>query len=73
MGMLRSIGKQSGESMESVLKKTEEAMEGRICGKGRSLSLEWNSEGVTDDESGESIEEKVPVIGTGELESWKLV
>jgi len=40
MGMLRSIGKQSGESMESVLKKTEEAMEGRICGKGRSLSLE---------------------------------
>jgi len=40
MGMLGSIGKQSGESMESVLKKKEEAMEGRICGKGRSLSLE---------------------------------
>jgi len=36
MGMPRSIGKQSGESMESVLKKKKKkkkkAMEGRICG-----------------------------------------
>jgi len=26
-----------------------------------------------DDDSGESMEEEVPVIGTGELESWRLV
>ena len=26
-----------------------------------------------DDESGESMEEEVPVIGAGELESWRLV
>jgi len=34
--MLRSVGKQSGESTESVLKKKEEEEEatvGRICGK----------------------------------------
>jgi len=33
--MLRSVGKQSGESTESVLKKKkeEEATVGRICGK----------------------------------------
>jgi len=40
MDMLRSIGKQSGELVESVLKKKKEkkrkkAMERRICGKGR--------------------------------------
>jgi len=33
--MLRSDGKQPGESVESVLKKKREAMEGRICRKGR--------------------------------------
>jgi len=42
MDMLRSIGKQSGELVESVLKKKKEsekkrkkATERRICGKGR--------------------------------------
>jgi len=39
MKMLRSIGKQSEESVESVLKKKKKkkkkATEGRICGKGR--------------------------------------
>jgi len=30
-GMLRSIGKQFGESVESVLKKKKEATAGRIC------------------------------------------
>jgi len=34
-GMLRSIGKQSGESVESVLKKKRKATVGRICRKGR--------------------------------------
>ena len=33
--MLRSIGKQSGESMESVLKKERKVTVGRICRKGR--------------------------------------
>jgi len=33
--MLRSTGKQSGESVESVPKKKREATVGRICRKGR--------------------------------------
>jgi len=33
--MLISIGKQSGESVESVLKKKKKATVGRICRKGR--------------------------------------
>ena len=33
--MLRSIGKQSGESVESVLKKERKAAAGRICRKGK--------------------------------------
>jgi len=33
--MLRSIGKQSGESVESVRKKKRKATVGRICRKGR--------------------------------------
>ena len=35
MDMLRSVGKQSGESMESVRKKKRKATVGRICRKGR--------------------------------------
>jgi len=31
--MLRSVGKKSGESVESVLKKKRKAMVGRICRK----------------------------------------
>ena len=34
-GMLRSIGKHSSESMESVLKKKRKATVGRICRKGK--------------------------------------
>jgi len=52
--MLRSIGKQSGVSVESVMKK-KKATVGRICRKGNVLSLEWKSEEVIDNESGESI------------------
>jgi len=33
--MLRSVGKQSGESVESVAKKKMKAAVGRICRKGR--------------------------------------
>ena len=35
--MLRSFDKQSGESVESVLKKKRKAMMGRICRRGRFL------------------------------------
>jgi len=38
--MLRSIGKQSGKSVESVLKKTKKATVGRIYRKREVLSLE---------------------------------
>jgi len=38
-GILRSIGKQSGESVESVLKKKRKATVGMICRK-KVLSLE---------------------------------
>jgi len=40
--MLRSIGKQSWESVESVLKKKRKATVGRICRK-KVLSLEKKS------------------------------
>jgi len=33
--MLRSIGKQSGESVESILEKKRAAAVGRMCRKGR--------------------------------------
>jgi len=33
--MLRSIGKQCGESVDSVLEKKRKAAVGRICRKGR--------------------------------------
>ena len=60
--MLRSIGKQSRESVESVQEKKRWAMVGKICRKGV-LSLEWKSEGVMDGESGESMElmEEMPL------------
>ena len=35
MNMLKSIGKQSGESVESVLQKKTKATVGKICRKGR--------------------------------------
>ena len=48
--MLRNIGKQSRESMQSVPKKNG----GKDLPKRKVLSLEWKSERVMDDESGES-------------------
>jgi len=40
--MLRSIGKQSGESVESVWKKKRKATVGRICRKGGVMDgREW--------------------------------
>jgi len=54
--MLRSIGrpKQSGESVESVLKKKKKGS--KDLQKRKVLSLKWKSEGVMDDVSGESME-----------------
>jgi len=53
--MLRRIGKQSGESVESVWKN-----KGRLRWEGfaekESLSLEWKREGVMDDESGDRVD-----------------
>ena len=51
-------------------------MVGRICRKGKFLSLEWKSEGVMDDESGELMElvEEVPLKELGdakvEISAW---
>ena len=60
--MLKSIGKQSGESVESVQKKKRKDLQKREV-----LSLEWKNEGVMDDESGELMElmEEVPLKKTG--------
>ena len=44
--MLRSIGRQSGESVESVPKKKSEATVGRICRKGMFQAWDDKSEGV---------------------------
>ena len=72
--MLRSIGKQSGES---VVSPGEEMVGygGKDLQKRKVLSLEWKSEGVMDDESGESMEpmEQVPLIQLGEAELERLV
>jgi len=38
--MLRSVGKQCGESVESVVKKKRKATVGRICRRGRFLRRE---------------------------------
>ena len=70
--MLRNIGKQSGESAESVTKKKRRGYGGKHLQKRKVLSLEWKSEGVMDDESGESMELMVEVpleeLGDAELE-----
>ena len=69
--MLRSVGKQSGESVELVLKKKR--WEGFAEKEG--FKPAWKSEGVMDDESGESMEpmEEVPLIRLGESEMERLV
>ena len=55
--MLRSIGKQSGESVESVLRKNKKATVGiKDLQKRKVFSLERKSERVMDDESMEPME-----------------
>ena len=48
---------------------------GKDLQKRKVLSLEWKSEGVMDDESGEAMEpmEEVPLIQLGEAELERLV
>jgi len=73
--MLRSVGKQSGgiRGVSSVEEK--KGYGGKDLQKRNVLSLEWKSERVMDDESGESIEpmEQVPLVGLGESELDRLV
>jgi len=73
--MLRSIGKQSGESVESVQEKKRLGYGGKDLQKRKVLSLGWKSEGVMDDESGESMElmEEMPLKKLGEAQSERLV
>ena len=49
--------------MESVRKKKKEGYGGKDLQKRKVLSLDWKSEGVMDDESGESMElmEEMPL------------
>ena len=61
--------------MESVHKKKRKATMGRICRKGRFLTCNEKSEGVMDDESGESMEpmEEVLLKGLSESELERVV
>ena len=63
--MVRSISKQSGESVDRGVIPEEEKVGygGKDLQKRKVLSLQWKSEGVMDDESGESMElmEEVPL------------
>ena len=72
--MLRSISKQSGESV-SQSERRKGGDGGKDLQKRKVLSLEWKSEGVMDDESGELMElmEEVPLIQLGEAELERLV
>jgi len=75
--MLRTIGNQSGEFVESVLKKKRKATVPvrRICRKGRFKSWNKRVNGVMDDGSGESMEpmEEVSLVRLGESELERLV
>ena len=79
--MLRSIGKQSGESVESVLTLKKKRIlfffrtDSGYGGKDSQKSQEWKSWGMMYDESGESMEpvEEVPVKELGESDLERLV
>jgi len=72
--MLRSISKQSGESV-SQSERRKGGYVGKDLQKRKVLSLEWKSEGVMDDESGELMElmEEVPLKEPGDAELERLV
>ena len=66
--MLRSIGKQSGESV-SQSERRKGCYGGKDLQKRKVLSLEWKCEEVMDDESGMELMEEVPLK---ELDDAKL-
>ena len=61
--------------MESVRKKNKVGYGGKNLQKRKVLSLEWKSEGVMDDESGELMRlmEEVPLKELGDAELERLV
>jgi len=73
--MLRCIDKQSGESMESVRKKKKVGYGGNDLQKRKVLSLEWKSERIMDDDSGELMElmEEVPLKELSDAKLERLV
>ena len=54
--MLRRVGKQSSECVESVSEEEKEGCSEKDLQKRKVLSPEWKSEWIVDDESGESTE-----------------
>ena len=68
--MLRSIGKQFGGIRGVSPGKEKVDKGGKDLRKRKVLRLEWKSEGVMDDESGESMElmEEMPLKKLGEAE-----
>ena len=73
--MLGCIGKQSAGNPWIQSWRKKEGYGGKILQKRKVMSLEWKSEGVAVDESGESMEpmEEVPLVRPGELEMERLV
>jgi len=75
MDMLRSVGKQSGESVESARKKKRKTTVERVCRKRKVVSLDGKSKGVMDDESDDSMEpmEEVPLCHSKDWvsQSWR--
>jgi len=67
--MLRSIGNSPGNPWSRCWRR-KEGYGGKDLQKRKVLSLEWKSEGVMDDESGESMEPmgEVPLRELGESE-----
>ena len=72
---LRSIGKKVQGIRWLSPREEKEGYGGKNLQKRKVLSLEWQSEWATDDESGESMEliEEMPLKGLGESELDRLV
>jgi len=73
--MLRSIGKQSGGIRGVSPEEEKVGYGGKDLQKRKVLSLEWKTEGVIDDESGELMEltEEVPLKELGDAKLERLV
>jgi len=73
--MLRSIGKQSGESVSQSGRRKGRLWWQGYAKKSKVLSMEWKSEGVMDNESGELMElmGEVPLKELTDAELERLV